>query len=219
MKRYSIEYIDVEKLLGARFNPQSRVKLDIKMKQIMKSMERDGFWVGEPIVLSSDGYVADGHRRLVASKLVGITQVPCIRDGRTLEEIWSTQGTGKKPLGSPDLLGAVCAGLPTESLPDTDAGRAVKRLVQEFGMDMAHYLYDNYRGVSVVEWSKMLTNYLRWSQHRTEDVIKWMVKTKSTVRDVRVAMETRFYTDTQMEEIIDKNLPMKVVRGVGGSKK
>jgi len=51
---------------------------DPEIRRLVESIKENGLM--QPIVLTADGFILSGHRRLEACKLAGLTHVPCVRD-------------------------------------------------------------------------------------------------------------------------------------------
>lgn len=79
-----IEYINIDKLKAYDKNARKHEQYDIE--QIAKSIEKYGF--NDPIGIWSDkNIIVEGHGRVLASKKLGLKEVPCIRlDHLTNEE-------------------------------------------------------------------------------------------------------------------------------------
>lgn len=79
-----IEYINIDKLTAYDKNARKHENYDVE--QIAKSIEKYGF--NDPIGIWSDkNIIVEGHGRILASKKLGLKEVPCIRlDHLTNEE-------------------------------------------------------------------------------------------------------------------------------------
>lgn len=79
-----IEYIKIDKLTAYDKNARKHENYDVE--QIAKSIEKYGF--NDPIGIWSDkNIIVEGHGRVLASKKLGLKEVPCIRlDHLTNEE-------------------------------------------------------------------------------------------------------------------------------------
>lgn len=49
-----------------------------RWKPLLKSMQKDGYWPQEVIVLNQDNENVDGQHRLKAAKEYGLTEIPCV---------------------------------------------------------------------------------------------------------------------------------------------
>lgn len=71
--KMQIEYWSIDKLIPYARNPRRNDDAVPKMAGVIKEF---GFKV--PIVAKSDGEVVDGHLRLKAAQLLGMTEVPVV---------------------------------------------------------------------------------------------------------------------------------------------
>lgn len=79
-----IEYIDIEKLTPYKNNTKTHTEKQIE--HIVNSIKQFGF--NDPLGVSgNENIVLEGNGRIEAAKLLGMTQLPCIRlDHMTAEE-------------------------------------------------------------------------------------------------------------------------------------
>lgn len=79
-----IEYIKIDELTAYDKNARKHENYDVE--QIAKSIEKYGF--NDPIgIWSNKNIIVEGHGRVLASKKLGLKEVPCIRlDHLTNEE-------------------------------------------------------------------------------------------------------------------------------------
>ena len=72
-----IEKIDIEKLIPYAMN--ARTHSDTQVAQIAGSIKEFGF--NNPVLIDEDNGIIAGHGRVLASKKLGLKEVPCIRLG------------------------------------------------------------------------------------------------------------------------------------------
>lgn len=72
--RYQIEYIDLNDIIPYEYNPRDNEKA---IPAVANSIRSFGFLV--PCVIDSNNVLVAGHTRTEAAKLLGMTEVPCIR--------------------------------------------------------------------------------------------------------------------------------------------
>lgn len=78
LRQVSISEIKVSGVNEKLYRPVNRS--DPALLELASSIKRDG--ILDPLVLSEDFYVISGHRRYAASRLIGLTELPCyIRPG------------------------------------------------------------------------------------------------------------------------------------------
>ena len=82
-QRRTIEYLDVNDITPYPFNPRDNEKA---IPAVAASIKNFGFLI--PCVVDADNVLVAGHTRTEAAKLLGLTEVPCIRaSGLTQEQI------------------------------------------------------------------------------------------------------------------------------------
>ena len=81
MPRMVIEYIDLNDITPYPFNPRDNEKA---IPAVAKSIENFGFLV--PCVIDQDNVLVAGHTRSEAAKLLGLTEVPCVRATHLTQE-------------------------------------------------------------------------------------------------------------------------------------
>ncbi len=83
LRRLVIEYIDLNDITPYPYNPRDNEKA---IPAVAESIKAFGFLV--PCVVDDDNILVAGHTRSEAAKLLGLTEVPCVRaTGLTPEEI------------------------------------------------------------------------------------------------------------------------------------
>lgn len=88
-----VTWVSIDDLQLSGINPLSRSF--IVGSDLLKSFEKHGFLPYHPILLSSDGMVGDGHRRLACAKLLGIEKVPVIHTGASVKELIGSNTGGR----------------------------------------------------------------------------------------------------------------------------
>ena len=68
---------NVDDLRDAPWNPPIRVQ-SVNLRDLVMSMRKFGFLPTEPIQVTRDLMIVDGHRRKAAAKIVGISHVPTV---------------------------------------------------------------------------------------------------------------------------------------------
>lgn len=68
-----------EDVLSLKFNQSYQRGIELnRLRSIMRSMERDGFWPTKPVVINLDREIVDGQHRVESARRLGIKTVPCI---------------------------------------------------------------------------------------------------------------------------------------------
>lgn len=133
-----IQLVNINTLKPSPFNPPTRIESK-HIRDLVRSMENYGFWTFCPLLISSDGYIADGHRRYAAAKEIGIETIPVISTPFTADELWSAFNGTRLEISATDVLIAASMGLTTlprkqartiELLKDTVGDAGLKRLAE-----------------------------------------------------------------------------------------
>ncbi len=83
MRKVQIEYVDLNDIIPYPYNPRDNEKA---IPAVAESIKAFGFLV--PCVIDENNVLVAGHTRTEASKLLGMSEVPCIRAaGLTPEQI------------------------------------------------------------------------------------------------------------------------------------
>lgn len=80
-KRLEIEYVDITDIVPYPFNPRDNEKA---IPIVAESIKNFGFLV--PCVVDENNVLVAGHTRVEGAKLLGITEVPCIRANHLTQE-------------------------------------------------------------------------------------------------------------------------------------
>ena len=165
----TIEYVEVDSITVSGINPIKRT--DIKASdELLVSMRKHGYIEFYPILLSADGKVGDGHRRLECAKMLGIDSVPVLRTDKTVEELiaynagaktfrtieWDTVSFSKVEVSS-DVAR-------WHKLLDDIAGPSALALVSEYGKSsrISAYLRSMLLYIGKIGDKEYGLNALRW---------------------------------------------------------
>jgi len=114
-----IKLVDRRTLKPAKFNPSGRTE-EARLKYLRHSIEQHGFLSAFPIIITDDGTVADGHRRLAVAEMLGIDKVPVlVANNLSAAEYWSLNAIGQSPTAT-EVLEAYTRGM--DALPDKHRG-------------------------------------------------------------------------------------------------
>lgn len=206
MKSVVVEFIEIDKLEWASFNPGIRTEYK-NLRDLMNNMEEYGFLVSQPVTIMENNKVVDGHRRIACAKALGIKEVPCIRETvfKTVDEAWGVISTGKRSLGTRDVIEAIHKNM--KFFPNNSGGYNAKRLVENYGMAMLDYLSENGYKYNVIAYSEKLSRYISNTDRAyTEKIIKWMNELNQ-VNVTRIALETG-YPPKNFRDKVDNNEPI-----------
>ncbi len=123
---YHVIMMDVDSIKLAPFNPPGRVTPH-QLARLKNSIEKAGKII-VPLVVSSDGYLADGHRRLACAKLLGYDMVPVIISHSPLSDLWSECNCATKSITGKDWLYASTHGMESDVTMPKNVTRQIEAL-------------------------------------------------------------------------------------------
>jgi hypothetical protein len=126
-----MEVVRVEDLKPAPFNPPTRVE-EKRIKKLQRAIERAGEII-VPIVITTDNFIADGHRRVTIAKKLEMPYVKAIRKEWTLADLWANLNCGVLSPTRVTWMQAVAEGMPIEYVEDLEAKRQIEILIRVVG--------------------------------------------------------------------------------------
>lgn len=130
----TIEDVPIDEIHPSPFNPEKRTRPGSdSLKVLKKSIEKNG--ILQPITITQDGQIADGHRRYACAKLLGMTHVPAIRRPDTAEKLFAELNAGNKPLNNSQWSDAAKKGFDESLIPNTDTRNKIANMKRIFGED------------------------------------------------------------------------------------
>lgn len=208
MKKVYIEFVNVNDLTPAPFNPPIRTS-DRALKDVIRSMEEDGFWTHRPLTITMENYIADGHRRWTAAKKLGISIVPCLRTKQSLEEAWTGSMESARPLRGKELIEAYSLGL--RNMPRNNVGSKIRYYSSKYGEDLILFLVKNGMSISPIMYAENVVRYLGWDFSHVVQVTKWIVEHK-LVRTIRYALQQDVSKDLLARKILNNEAIVIVVQ-------
>lgn len=193
----------------AHFNPMRRTQRN-GLGGLMISIQQHG--ILEPLALTKERVLADGHRRLECAKLLSLKKVPvAIHHESNLDApaLWVALNAESLALTPSQWLDAVAHGLPleTEGFPDT-LKRRIVRLQELIGKDAVMELVEMGRSPNILDNAERIARYC----HRRDDLdfikcaVLWMTETGNSFA-VKAAMEEEIPEDI-LAEAIEKGHPL-----------
>lgn len=131
-----ITMVNLSDIQPAGFNPPDRVE-----RQNLRALRDAILQVGEiinPVILSRDLHIIDGHRRVAVARDLGWTAVPAITVEYGLQEGWSILNGATRPITAGDYLSAAANGMDTRHMPKKHATKIerLRSLVDTSGLLM-----------------------------------------------------------------------------------
>lgn len=196
----NIEYIKVDELKPAVYNPPGRVS-GHSLYELLASVKQVG--ILQPILVSQSLDVIDGHRRLACAKLAGLETVPCIvTDGNRHEIYTSVNGTSKKLTLADDLYVYLSGG--------SMSGRsraAIDALDKIIGLDGLETLAES--GLSPRGTLQACETYERATGDKiTKKSAMWIINQRMSYR-IRRAKENGIHPDI-IRACVNANIPLEV---------
>jgi hypothetical protein len=145
----------------AHFNPARRVRRN-GLSGLMISIQQHG--ILEPLALTHDRILADGHRRLECAQLIHLESVPvAIHHELALDApaLWVALNAESMGLTPAQWLDAVSNGLPidTPGFPETMRKRII-RLQELVGMEMVSELVEQGRSPNILDAAERVARYV-----------------------------------------------------------
>ncbi len=198
-----------EAITVAHFNPQRRTQRN-GLGGLMISIQQLG--ILEPLALTKDGVLADGHRRLACAKLIKMTSVPvAIHKELNLDApaLWVALNAESLNLTPSQWLDAVAHGLPldTAGFPE-GLKRRIVRLQELIGRDAVMELVEMGRSPNILDSAERIARYCgrRDDMEFIKLAILWMTETGNSFA-VKAAIEEEI-PDDLLIEAIEKGQPL-----------
>ncbi len=165
----TVTNVPVGAIKFAPFNPPVRTTA-ASLEDLLSSVQEYG--VIEPVKLSRDGVLGDGHRRVSCAKLAERTTVPAIRYDMSIEELFALNGYAR-PVKPNEWL--ITYTLGNRNIPPSTL-RKIENLVEVVGADGAAKLASMNVSPHIYSMGKMITNYVQTdSTLFLKQAIWWMV--------------------------------------------
>lgn len=110
-----VRMMDPAELVPAGFNPSDRVTAK-NLATLMKGITALG-GVVQPVIVSSDKRIGDGHRRVAAAIALGLSEIPVIVLPLGLQETWAWLNDSQKPIMGRDWVQVHYMGFSLENIP------------------------------------------------------------------------------------------------------
>lgn len=127
--------VPIGSIVAAPYNPKERTADGQKLRQLTKTVIKYG--IIQPLVITSDRDLVDGHRRLAAAKAAGLKTVDCIILPPSVDkdEVFGDLNTSSEKIGGKGWIAAYRYGL--RKLPDAEFARCqeLHKMLGNYGLD------------------------------------------------------------------------------------
>lgn len=193
-----VTMVSPDTLKFSPFNPKVRTtsRAVAKLKEkIIKAGK-----IISPIIITTDSYVADGHRRLTVAKELGYTLVPVIQEDYNLADLWSMLNGGNMAVNRKNWMQAVRDGMPLECVPDSDK-RVLQDLIRVMGKREFEKIVDSGRGPSIIIVAQYVARYCGdESDGFVRKIIRWFISCE-TLRDAKFFVSQHCPVEVLMDGI------------------
>lgn len=205
---YLIHKERVDKLAPSAFNPPNRVSTK-NIADLVESMKAEGFRWYDPIKVTENMVIGDGHRRLAAALSLGIDKVPIlIVRGKNASEIWEESENGKRSISGADVIQAASRGL--SKIPRRHKS-VMSQIVKLGGQELIEYMAKHNKSTGLFTQARAIACYCNMgdSDEFTLHTIHWLIDNNMT-RMARFAMDLDI-DRTRIILAIRDNRPLKIV--------
>jgi hypothetical protein len=158
------------------------------MDQLEAEILRLGL-VAQPPLVSAEGRILDGHRRITILKKLGVTYIWCIVLPTGLVETFIALNSSSEVFNGLDWAEAISKGINPALIPGK-AGERAQKLNEIGGDDIFHILRDNSLGVNIYENTKRIAVRVGLSDNDgIKRTLMWMIEYNGQKR-AREALST-----------------------------
>lgn len=187
----------------AHFNPAKRVHPNT-LTGLLLNVQQNG--IMQPLVLTWDLILADGHRRLACAHRLKLTHVPVAiyQDSKmSAPELWVTLNGDTMNLTAAQWLAAVSSGLPldTPGFP-VPLKLRITKLLALVGPDQLAVLAEQGRSPLIMDAVERMVNYVerKGDEKFLRDSLNWLISTGNAWA-IRGAMDARIPVDVLVEAV------------------
>lgn len=206
-----VEMCPVDDIRCATFNPVSRTA-QRALTKLMGEIKRAG-GVLVPLIVSEDGTLADGHRRLACARELGLKVVPVLRYPVPASQLFTILNSGILATKPKTWMEAVYQGFPLSDVPEAER-RDISDLRRIAGKKTFDELARNGRSTWILTLARSVGDYVG----RTDDkyigrTIRWLERQGQQFA-TRRAMAEKCPPEV-LTGAIDGNRPIRQYWGVG----
>lgn len=205
-------HLALSQITVADFNPARRSNRSA-LSGLLISIQKHG--ILEPLVLTADMVLSDGHRRYACAKILDLPEVPvAIHHESSLDApaLWVVLNAETMNLTPSQWLDAVVHGLPLETagFPESMKKR-ILRLKQLLGTEALSELVDQGRSPTILDTAERIAKYCghRGNEDFLREVLLWLTLVGNSF-SARNAIDEEIPTDI-LEEAIAGGHPLHKV--------
>lgn len=209
MHKSETKLVAVNVVKPAKFNPPDRV-LERNLVALAEDMKTHGQL--QPISITADYEVGDGHRRLAAAKLLGWRQINAtIYKDMTVEELWISLNRNTRPIKPASWLYATDNGLDLDLVP-----KQYRNLIEQariwVGEDNLRFLSEQMKSTDVIRSTIKLAKYVGdESDEMKGRILHWLVKHRMHLTAGRYM--SRQEASEWLLDAIEQDRPFELVSG------
>ena len=201
---------DVAKLVGLSFNPPRRTK-DERMTPLMKSLKEIG--IIQPITITADGTILDGHRRATAAKKLKWKTISAIViAGVEANKVYRDVNSTSAKMNGNDNLGIY---LRDKSALTPNIVKQIGNIESVIGLQSLRELYAKGLSIRVYRIAKKITELCDCeTPTQIKKVMKWLVD-HGMIGRVMKAIEGGQNPDVILKAV-KRNKPIEMKLGLVG---
>jgi len=175
-----VQIVSIDTLKPAGFNPKTRTE----RKRLTKLIEgiREVGGIVQPIIVSQDMWIIDGHRRYYAAKALRMPEVPVIVSPLSLQVGWRVLNISTLAIASKDWIQAHEQGMDMGNLPARHR-QALEEMIALEGAGIVKMLAERGLSTTVLVEAKIAAKYIEGKSRRekpSEDMVRkvllWMIE-------------------------------------------
>lgn len=172
-RKPELKLFAIEDLIGAPFNPERRTEKQ-NLAALRAAILALGF-VAYPPLVSREGRILDGHRRVAIYRELGVREVWCIIVPTGLVETFMAVNTSAAAFNSRDWVLVAQAGVLPEYVPGKQ-GRRLSKLAQLGGSEVFDDLAANKLGTGIVDVVKEVSRATGLTDESGQRrILQWLI--------------------------------------------
>lgn len=187
--------ISLTDLVNAPYNPPHRVE---DVGDLVKAISETGYI--SPIVVTADNVIVEGHRRVAAARVLGLTNIPAhVVPREDAERLYAALNAAIKKHSGADHLHVY---LRAPDALSTGSRRGMSRMEAKVGRETLETMADRGGSIATYRQAVQVARYCNvendtaWLRH----ILLWLMDTRQTYQ-VRKAMEEGILPSAMLDSI------------------